>query len=666
MVYRRYGIRSAEIALLVLGLSTGLWHLGNFAAAIHKLLDVSGAEWWLKASNIVAYTGLAFMPPVLVHAHFRVWEWVDKTAPRKLFKPLIIIGYLPPLFALPWAAAKLWSNPYQEPIDKLSLLLLPFIIWFVLIFIECAAIDLRLAHKWQAARERRFFEVFATSLVVIGALFLITYVFGARRWGGVGRYLDLIAKLSSLAPTTIIAYFIYRYRYLELIIRQSFVYAILAAVVMMVYIYGVRRFSLALYDSYGVKAEGVEALLILVVITLAGPLRRATDYYLRRLFTREVKLYRELVAQVGAASASYGELRHFIQFAEGRLRESLELKEITITASGDARAPLYNEEADVCRIAEERQLSEIEETPLLQRLKATAAFALWREGRVVGLLTVRDAASNLTAEKREVLLVLAGHLAAAIENCQLLEEKVKLERELGERERLAQLGQMAATVAHEVKNPLSAIKSIAQVMREDERVSAEYARDLDLITGEVDRLNGSVSQLLSFSRPSSVAGASARLSEVVENVMALSRSEAERRSVALSSDLDDPRANPTIDGAKVPPLKEILLNLTFNALHAIKAEELNGRAGEVKIACAANGGGRLTIAVTDNGSGIPSSMQDKIFEPFFTTKTRGTGLGLAIVARRVRELGGTIALVSPVADGRGARFEITLPASIEL
>jgi signal transduction histidine kinase len=662
MVYRRYGIRSAEIALLVLGLSTGLWHLGNFAAAIHELLAVTGAWWWLKASNIVAYTGLAFMPPVLVHAHFRVWEWVDKNAPRKLFKPLIIIGYLPPLLALPWAIPKLWSDPYQEPIVKLAWLLLPFIIWFILIFIECAAIDWRLARLWEATRERRFFEVFGTSLVVIGALFLVTYVFDARLVRGVGPYLDLIAKLSSLAPTTIIAYFIYRYRYLELVIRQSFVYAILAAVVMMVYIYGVRRFSLALYDRYEIKAEGVEALLILVVIVLAGPLRRATDHYLRRLFTREVKLYRELVAQVGAASASYGELRHFIQFAEGRLSESLELKEVTIVASSDARG----EEGEICRIAEDRQLSEIEETPLLQRLKSVAAFALWREGRVVGLVVVRDAAHNLTAEKREVLLVLAGHLAAAIENCQLLEEKVKLERELGERERLAQLGQMAATVAHEVKNPLSAIKSIAQVMREDERVSGEYARDLDLITGEVDRLSSSVSQLLSFSRPSSVAGAPARLSEIVDSVLALSRSEAERRSVALSADL---RADLELGGAKVAPLKEILLNLVFNALQAIKIEgleELNERAGEVEIACATNGEGRLTISVTDNGAGVPPAMQDKIFEPFFTTKTRGTGLGLAIVARRIREMGGTIALVSPVDEGRGARFEIALPSSIKL
>jgi signal transduction histidine kinase len=658
MVYRRYGIRSAEIALLALGLSTGLWHLGNFAAAIHELLNVNGAWWWLKSSNVVAYTGLAFMPPVLIHAHFRAWEWSDKNASRKIFKPLIIAGYLP-LGVLPWALAELWSDPYQEPMKKLELLFLPFILWFVFIMIGCAAIDWRLARKWEAPRERRFFEVFGTSLAVIGALFLITYVFGAMRFPGVGQYLDLIARLSSIAPCIIIAYFIYRYRYLELVIRQSFVYAILAAVLMMVYIYGVRRFSLALEARYGVQAEGVEALLILVVIVLAGPLRRATESYLRRLFTREVKLYRELVAQVGAASASYGELRHFIQFAEGRLRESLELKEITITASDGASG----EEAEICRIAEERQLTEIEDSSLLEYLRAVAAYALWREGRVVGLLVVRDAASSLTAEKREVLLVLAGHLAAAIENCQLLEEKVRLERELGERERMAQLGQMAAAVAHEVKNPLSAIKSIAQVMREDESVSREYARDLDLITGEVDRLNGAVSQLLSFSRPSSVARAPARLSEVVEGVLALTRSEAEQRAVALSSDL---RTDPELDGAKAAALKEVLLNLAFNALHAIKHDGREGRDSVVKIACATNGEGCLTIAVTDSGIGVPTSMQDKIFEPFFTTKTRGTGLGLAIVARRVRELGGTITLVSPVAEGRGTRFEITLPASSEL
>src|SRR5262249_46563109 len=196
-----------------------------------------------------------------------------------------------------------------------------------------------------------------------------------------------------------------------------------------------------------------------------------------------------------------------------------------------------------------------------------------------------------------------------------------------------------------------------------EMVSRECARDLDLITGEVDRLNGAVSQLLSFSRPSSVAGAPARLSELVESVLALSRSEAERRAVALSSDL---RADPELDGEKVGRLKEILLNLTFNALQAIKLNEIDSpdrRDSEVKILCSTNGDGRLTIAVTDNGTGVPLSMQDKIFEPFFTTKTRGTGLGLAIVARGVRELGGGDGLMRQGAVGGGGWVVVTCAAS---
>jgi signal transduction histidine kinase len=646
-LYRRYGIRRAEHSLLGLGLSVALWHLGNFAAAIYSLLNIGDrALWWLKGANVVAYGALGFLPPTLAHAHFKVWGWFEKSAPRKYFKWLIVAGYLP-LLILPWTIAKLWSDPYEEPIKKLSALLLPFILWFVFIFIECAAIDWRLARKWKGEREQRFFKVFGTTLAIIGALFLVTYVFGAREWGLLGQYLDLIAKLSSVAPTAIVAYFIYRYRYLELVIRQSFVYAILAALVMMVYIYGIRRLSLALEARYEIRADALEALLILIVIVMAGPLRRVTEHYLRRLFTREVKLYRELVAQVGAASAHYGELGHFIEFAEGRLRESLELREVKIITS----ASTQDEAADVRRIVEERQLIEIEDASLLERLTAIAGYALWREGRVVGLLIVRGEAQSLTAEKREVLTVLTGHLAVAIENCQLLEEKVKLERELGERERLAQLGRMAATVAHEVKNPLSAIKSIAQVMREDEQVSREYARDLDLITGEVDRLSRTVSQLLSFSRPAVVAGSPASLSEIVESVLALARSEAEQRALEISVNL---QTDPKFDGEQAARLKEVLLNLILNSIQAIKGS------GAVKIESALNGAGRLNITITDTGIGVPSSIREKIFEPFFTTKQRGTGLGLAIVARRVRELGGTITLSSPVADGRGAKFQITL------
>src|SRR5262249_43923307 len=156
---------------------------------------------------------------------------------------------------------------------------------------------------------------------------------------------------------------------------------------------------------------------------LAGPLRRLTEGYLHRLLASEVGLYRYLVAQVGAAGASYGELAHFIEFAEKRLGDALELNEVRIIPAGGAQS----EEASICRAAEERQLTEIEERTLLERLDAVAGYTLWREGRVVGLLIIRDAPQLLTAEKREVLAVLAGHIAVAVENCKLLEEKVKLE-----------------------------------------------------------------------------------------------------------------------------------------------------------------------------------------------------------------------------------------------
>jgi signal transduction histidine kinase len=647
MLYQRYGIRRAERSLLALGLSIALWHLGNFAESIYILIGARSASWWLKSANVVAYIALAFLPPTLAHAHFRVWEWFDKRVPRRLFRALTIVGYLP-LVILPWTVARLWADPYDEPIRKLSDLFLPFIFWIIYIFFECAVIDWRLAAKLQTARERRFFEVFGASLVIIGALFLLTYVFGARNWEVLGKYLDLVARLSSIAPATIVAYYIYRYRYLELVIRQSFVYAILAAIVMLVYINGIRRFSILLEGNYGVRADVIEALLILVVMFLAGPLRRLTDGYLQRLFAREVGLYRELVAQVGRAAASYGELDRFIQFAERRLSEALELADVRIIPANSAQ----NETADVCRTAEERQLAEIEDRSLLRRLNAIAGYSLWREGRIVGLLIVRGEPQSLTAEKREVLAVLSGHIAVAVENCQLLEEKVKLERELAERERLASLGQMAATVAHEIKNPLSAIKSIAQVMREDEGVGREYGRDLDLITGEVDRLNRSVSQLLSFSRPAAVASTSASLREIVESVLAITRSEADERNIKVSLNLS---ADPHFDGERAAVLKEILLNLVLNAAQAINRE------GEVSIESEFNGNNQLHLSVTDDGIGIPLSLQEKIFEPFFTTKQRGTGLGLAIVARRIREINGSIDLSSPVFDGHGTRFDLNFP-----
>ena len=210
---------------------------------------------------------------------------------------------------------------------------------------------------------------------------------------------------------------------------------------------------------------------------------------------------------------------------------------------------------------------------------------------------------------------------------------------------------MAATVAHEVKNPLSAIKSIAQVLREDDYIKREYARDLELIVGETDRLSRSVTQMLSFARTAPHEGEPRRAGELLESVLLLVRKEAAERRVALKTDIAAP--DEELDGAAGAALRDALTNLLLNALHATPA------GGRVELASGVEGGA-LKVSVADTGPGVPVERRERIWEPFFTTKQRGTGLGLAIVRKRVEEAGGD-ARLAPQRVGEGARFELTLP-----
>src|ERR1044071_737959 len=169
----------------------------------------------------------------------------------------------------------------------------------------------------------------------------------------------------------------------------------------------------------------------------------------------------------------------------------------------------------------------------LEQIGASMVYALKREGEITGLMIIAADARALTSEKRSILDVLAGQVAIEVEGCRLVEEKVRLERELASREGLATLGQMAAQVAHEVKNPLSAIKSIAQVMREEEALK-DFDRDLELIVSEIDRLNRTVSQLLAFSRPSRAETRPVELREIVNSTVALIAGEAREHGGELN------------------------------------------------------------------------------------------------------------------------------------
>jgi signal transduction histidine kinase len=209
---------------------------------------------------------------------------------------------------------------------------------------------------------------------------------------------------------------------------------------------------------------------------------------------------------------------------------------------------------------------------------------------------------------------------------------------------------MAATVAHEIKNPLSAIKSIAQVMGEDENVSREYARDLSLIVGETDRLGQSVTQLLSFARTEAPAELPMRAEQLVQSVVGLFEVKAQKEGIKLIVRIDK---DEELGGAAVSAVRVALSNLILNALQA------SPRGGEIIITQRVEND-VLLISLQDSGPGVSDDLQHRIWEPFFTTKQRGTGLGLAIVRKRMQEAGGTARLATRV-NGEGAKFELRVP-----
>jgi signal transduction histidine kinase len=659
---RQQDFTQPERAFIMIGAFMGVWFAGNLLTTLHILLiGTDRLTGWLRAWDLITMIGVALIPSAILYAHIAFWSFLNgyRVLTRGQVRLAGVLVYTP-MVALPYSMYRILTGVYRPFFDDLKPLLIPYSVWYLFALWSSAAIAWAMKRRFapDARRERRFFERLAVLLFVTGAFEFVTV---GVRGAGPNDLLWVTYILLSLLPTIFIAYYVYRYKLVEVFIKGSLVYAAFAVVFITVYTYGVRRLDQFLASRDYIKQPGViEAILILAMFALAGPVVRAIDRAVQRLFAREIGLYRDVVRQVSAGAAGFGEIESLVRYSEETIRRGLDLQGVRIVPFDESLI-----EGPDRRLAEKMigsDLDVIESDDDLAEMGATAAYALKREGKLTGLMIITAEPRMLTSEKGAVLNVLASQVAIEIESCRLVEEKVRLERELASRERLATLGQMATTVAHEVKNPLSSIKSIAQVMREEPALS-DYDRDLSLIVSEIDRLNRTVSQLLAFSRPGRADTRPVELSQLLDSVTALFSNEAKDRKVTLKVETGD---DVTLSGAQAAALREAVGNLVVNAIQATEP------GGEIAILSSIDASGkspdggkqaarRLVVSVTDTGPGISDEAQRRVFEPFYTTKARGTGLGLAIVQRRTVELGGMIELTSPVKDGHGTSFRMVVP-----
>ena len=291
----------------------------------------------------------------------------------------------------------------------------------------------------------------------------------------------------------------------------------------------------------------------------------------------------------------------------------------------------------------------------MRALQASLCLGLRGEsGHLYGFLSVRDdrLRDAFSREEVQLLVGLATQVAVTVENSQLYQQ-------MKEKDRLAALGEMAAGLAHEIRNPLGSIKASAQYLSETSVQPEGRGEFLDIIVDEVDRLNRVVSSFLDYARPAHTDPEPIDVNATVQLTLQFLRPECDSADVGLHVTMDPDLPKVRID---IEHLRQVLINLVQNAMQAMT----NG--GDIYVETRIQDGFRIGagarpwvhLSVRDTGPGIAPGLLANLFVPFVTTKQQGTGLGLAISQRIVSETGGRIDVRSR--QGVGTTFVVLLPA----
>ena len=345
-----------------------------------------------------------------------------------------------------------------------------------------------------------------------------------------------------------------------------------------------------------------------------------------------------------------------IAAARGLLNAAAGGQKVFLLENLDRRlAELRIASSEARRVRDELRRSN-ETRAALTQMKAGICVPLLGNDRVIGFLNLWDERVPEAYASDEINLIqdVAEQFATVIENSKIYDR-------MRERDRLAALGEMAAGLAHEIRNPLGAIKGAAQCL-DPKRLPGEDGEFLEVIVEEVNRLNGVVSAFLDYARPLKQNFGATDLNEVVSRTIKLIQNEIPsgiETSVELAGDL------PKVEG-DAEQLKQVLINLVQNAIQAMgsapgriqvvtrrgdRFNDLRGRADAVE------------VRVQDSGPGIPQDQQPHIFVPFFTTKEKGTGLGLAICQRIVKNHGGSISVESSAHEGTAFIIRLPIPVA---
>jgi len=515
-------------------------------------------------------------------------------------------------------------------------------------------------------------------LVGICSMFIIGLVLHvANYFFELGYSFFFVASLYSLLISFFFALAIVKYRLVDIhfIIRGGILYSILTGLVLVIYVLLIKNVCDILANKFGTTSLLVESVFILVLVFLLRPLERRVEKFIDRFFYRDRYLFQLKFFEFTRTLLNILDLQTLSRATVEFISQALVVNKVgiwTLDVEADSyrmtsqtgfleERPFAEESPFIAYLKKSQRAVELEYIknyyPLQAEVKemitehiALAVPFQWEEG-LLGFLLVGDKRNgkNFTIMEIEALEALAPAMAMAISRALLYQNLKRKDLQMMQSEKLAALGEMAASFVHGIRNPLGIISGSAETLKKKipEPVQSEM---IQFIREESERINRMLTNFLEFAKPKPPTFQEVNLKDILRRTVDLSSIPARERGVQVVQEYPQDKVSLFLDPEQI---HEAFVNLELNALEAMPA------GGTLRITLTQKENKDVIIRVSDTGVGIPAGRESKIFDPFFTTKEQGTGLGLTIVHTVVKNHGGTISVANN--DGGGATFTISLP-----
>jgi len=512
-----------------------------------------------------------------------------------------------------------------------------------------------------------------------------------------------IGNTNNMVFTSIVAYAIVKHRLMdiEVVIKKSVVYAALTVSITAIYAIIVGVF----YGVFGITrfAQGsllVNGLAAMIIALSFQPLRNRIQTMVDKLFFKDRYDYHKTLKDFSRAVTSILSLDRLLNLIVNKVTEIMhidkgclmlwdkELEEFKIKFGKGLRKEVFDKISFkrnsylVKWLEREKRIFSIEEIEIfpgrkefsktdseekefyetldkLEEMGAMLCIPLMVKGRLIAIFTLDNKMSGdmFTSEDLELLSTVANQAAIAIENAKLYEEMREMEKSLHQADKLAALGTLASSIAHEIRNPLVSIKTFTQLAPRKFNSRDFLDKFQTIVPEELERMEYILNQLLDFGRFSQPEFHFLNVEEIIDSILSLMNMELSKSNIGVVKLYGKDVPQIMADGEQ---LKQVFMNIVLNAIQAmpeggnlriitsIEQESVDGDISDF-----------VAVKFEDTGCGISEENLSNLFNPFFTTKNGGSGLGLSISRRIIKEHNGHINVASKV--GKGTAFTIKLP-----